>query len=141
VQIFWGALVAGLNAGFILNTFPLMNGSLLPPNGWSQRPIVINLFENMATVQWLHRLLATLLLICAIALVVKVRRDPGLARFHGWCTAFGGLICLQYTVGVTTLLTHVETAIGVTHQAIALLLVGVLLFLAHQIRHSHPTPA
>lgn len=138
IQIFWGALVAGLNAGFILNTFPLMNGSLLPPQGWSQRPVLINFVENLATVQWTHRVLATLLLIGAIDVFIKVRRDPDLERFRGRVTLFCGLILLQYAVGVTTLLTHVETAIGVTHQAVALMLVGVLLVLAHQIRHSRP---
>jgi len=136
VQIFWGALVAGLNAGFILNTFPLMNGSLLPPNGWSHEPLLINFVENLATVQWVHRVLGTVLLVGAIAFLVRVRRDPDLARFHIWATLFVGLIGLQYAVGVTTLLTHVETAIGVTHQGIALLIVGVLLFIAHQVRHS-----
>ena len=138
VQIFWGALVAGLNAGFILNTFPLMNGSLLPPNGWSKEPFLINFFENLATVQWVHRVLGTVLLVGAVAFLAKVRRDPDLARFHIWATLFVGLICLQYMVGITTLLTHVKTAIGVTHQAIALTIVGVLLFIAHQVRHSEP---
>jgi cytochrome c oxidase assembly protein subunit 15 len=138
IQIFWGALVAGLNAGFILNTFPLMNGSLLPPQGWSQEPLIINLFENLATVQWVHRVLATVLLIGAIAFVVRVRRDNDLVRFHDLSTLFAGLIVLQYAVGVTTLLTNVETAIGVTHQGIAVLLVAVLIFLAHRVRHSHP---
>jgi cytochrome c oxidase assembly protein subunit 15 len=140
IQIFWGALVAGLNAGFILNTFPLMNGSLLPPQGWTKEPVLINLVENLATVQWVHRVLATVLLIGAIDFLFKVRRDPALSRFHGWSTALAGLIGLQYAVGVTTLLTNVETAIGVTHQGIALLIVGVLLFLGHQVRHSRPVP-
>jgi cytochrome c oxidase assembly protein subunit 15 len=140
VQIFWGALVAGLKAGFIYGTFPLMDGSLLPPNGWWKHPWPINLVENMATVQWVHRVVATVLLIGAIALVVKVRRDPGLARFHRWSAALAGLIVLQYSLGVTTLLTHVKTGIAVTHQATALLIVGVLLTFLHQVRQSGPRP-
>lgn len=141
VQIFWGALVAGLNAGFILNTFPLMNGSLLPPMGWSKEPVLINLVENLATVQWVHRVLATVLLVGAIAFAVRVRRDATLTRFHQWSAAIAGLIVLQYALGVTTLLTHVKTAIGVSHQAMALLIVGVMLVFLHQVRHSRPTPA
>jgi heme a synthase len=136
VQIFWGALVAGLKAGFIYGTFPLMDGSLLPPNGWYRDPVLINLVENMATVQWVHRVLATVLLTCAIAFFVAIRRDRELARFHRWSVAFTGLIVLQYCLGITTLLTHVKTAIGVTHQATALLIVGVLLTFLHQVRHS-----
>lgn len=140
IQIFWGALVAGLNAGFILNTFPLMNGSLLPPRGWSHEPVLINLFENLITVQWVHRVLATLLLVGAIAFFIKIRRDHGLVRFHRWSAAFSGLIVLQYCLGVTTLLTHVKTAIGVTHQATALLIVGVWLTYLHQIWQSGSRP-
>jgi len=141
IQIFWGALVAGLNAGFVFNTFPLMNGGLLPPKGLSQNPLLINLFENLATVQWIHRVLATVLLIGAVNLFFKVRRDPALSRFHRWVALFSGLIVLQYTLGVTTLLTHVKTAIGVTHQAVALLIVGVLLTFLHQVWQSDPRAA
>lgn len=140
-QIFWGALVAGLKAGFIYGTFPLMDGGLLPPNGWTHDPVLINLVENMATVQWVHRVLATILLVSAISFIVKVRRDHNLAPFHRWSAAFAGLIMLQYVLGVTTLLTHVKTAIGVTHQATALLIVGVLLTFLHQVRQSRPRSA
>jgi cytochrome c oxidase assembly protein subunit 15 len=100
IQIFWGALVAGLNAGFVFNTFPLMNGGLLPPKGLSHDPLLINLVENLATVQWIHRVLATILLIGAISFVAKVRRDPELTRFHGWAAAFSGLIMLQFALGI-----------------------------------------
>ena len=140
VQIFWGALVAGLKAGFIYATFPLMDGSLLPPNGWWKDPWPINLFENMATVQWMHRLLATVLLAGAIVFVVRVRRDPDLTRFHRWSAALAGLIVLQYALGVTTLLTHVDIPVAVTHQATALLIVGVLLTVLHRVLHSSPLP-
>lgn len=138
VQIFWGALVAGLNAGFILNTFPLMNGSLLPPNGWSQDPVLINLVENLATVQWFHRVLATVLLIAAIGLYAGIRRNPNLAVFERWGLGLLGLIALQYALGVTTLLTHVKTGIAVSHQATALVIVGFLLTFLHQVWASKP---
>ena len=141
IQILWGAFVAGLNAGFILNTFPMMNGSLLPPNGWSRDPLLINLVENLATVQWVHRVVGTVLLIGAIAFFFKVRRNPDLAPFHTMATIFSGLIALQYCLGVTTLLTHVKTAVGVTHQATALVIVGVLLTFLNQVWRSKPATA
>jgi len=59
VQIIWGAFVAGLNAGYIYNTFPKMNEFWIPPQLWMMEPVIINLFENMVTVQFIHRLLAT----------------------------------------------------------------------------------
>jgi len=141
VQIFWGALVAGLNAGFILNTFPLMNGSLLPPNGWSQDPLLINLVENLATVQWVHRVMATVLLAGVILLYVKVRRDASLEQFQKWSLGFMLLVMLQYTLGVTTLLTHVQTGIAVTHQATALVIVGFVLTFLHRVWESKPRTA
>ncbi|MCC6791482.1 MAG: COX15/CtaA family protein [Thermomicrobiales bacterium] len=140
IQIFWGALVAGLNAGFILNTFPLMNGSLFPPQGWSHDPLPVNLVENLATVQWVHRVLATLLLIGAIAFVVRTRRDQRLDGLHPWIAALSGLIVVQYGLGITTLLTHVETAIGVAHQTTALLIVGVWLTALHHVWRRGPRP-
>ena len=138
VQIFWGALVAGLNAGFILNTFPLMNGGLLPPNGWSQDPLLINLVENLATVQWVHRVMATVLLVGVILLYVKIRRDATLERFQKWGLGFMLLVMLQYTLGVTTLLTHVQTGIAVTHQATAVVIVGFVLPFLHRVGESKP---
>ncbi len=138
VQIFWGALVAGLNAGFILNTFPLMNGSLLPPNGWSQSPLPINLFENLATVQWMHRVLATVLLTGAIVFVVKVWRDPALQRFQRWSAVLLGLVVLQYCLGIATLLSHVRTVLGVSHQATALAIVGTWLVFIHRVLEARP---
>ncbi|MCC6945112.1 MAG: COX15/CtaA family protein, partial [Thermomicrobiales bacterium] len=140
IQIFWGALVAGLNAGFILNTFPLMNGSLLPPQGWSHDPVLINLFENLATVQWMHRLLATVLLLSGIALLLIIRRNPALASFQRWGAVLAGMIAVQYGLGILTLLSHVRIGLGVAHQLVALAIVGVLLTFLHQIRRSTPEP-
>jgi cytochrome c oxidase assembly protein subunit 15 len=140
IQIFWGALVAGLNAGFILNTFPLMNGSLLPPQGWSHDPVLINLFENLATVQWMHRLLATVLLLSGVALLLIIRRNPALASFQRWGALLAGMIAVQYGLGILTLLSHVRIGLGVSHQLVALAIVGVLLTFLHQIRRSTPEP-
>lgn len=62
LQITWGAFTAGLDAGLIYNTFPAMNGSWLPQDGASLQPFVLNLLENPGMVQWVHRVLGTLLL-------------------------------------------------------------------------------
>lgn len=136
LQITWGAFVAGLKAGLGFNTFPLMNGSLLPPSGWRLRPVLLNLVENPATVQWTHRVLATVLLIAAIALWSKVWRTPTLTTFRVWSAAVVVMVVVQYALGVTTLLTHVRTPIAVTHQVTALLIVGVLLTFLHGVLHT-----
>ena len=62
------------------------------PNGWWKDPWPINLVENMATVQWMHRVLATALLLGAIAFLIKVRRDAELAQLHHWSAALAGLL-------------------------------------------------
>ena len=141
VQIFWGALVAGLKAGFVYGTFPLMDGSLLPPNGWWQEPWPVNLVENMATVQWVHRVLATVLLASALAFAIAMRRSHERSPLRHWGVALASLIVLQYGLGITTLVTHVKTPIAVAHQLTALLVVGVLLMLLHRIVYSDPRPA
>jgi len=140
IQIFWGGLVAGLKAGFIYGTFPFMNGSLLPPNGWVKHPWVINLVDNHATVQWVHRVVATLLLFVAITFAMKVWRNPDLSGLRMGSAAVAGVIVLQYCLGIATLLTHVKIYIAVTHQMTALLIVGVLLTLLHRVMHSTPEP-
>ena len=67
LQVFLGGLVAGLNAGFIYNTWPLMDGTLVPTHLMGDlSPWWRNVFENMATVQFQHRLVAYLLAIAAI---------------------------------------------------------------------------
>lgn len=138
-QIFWGALVAGLNAGFIYPTFPLMDGSLLPPNGWRLDPAIVNLIDNMVTVQWFHRVLATALLLGAIVLYVQTKRVAANARFQRLAAALLALIALQYALGVATLLTNVRIDLAVTHQVHALVIVAVLLTFLHQVVHTRTT--
>jgi heme a synthase len=55
VQIVWGAFVAGLKAGLVFNTFPLMGGRLVPPNLLALEPAALNFVQNPVTVQWTHR--------------------------------------------------------------------------------------
>ncbi len=138
IQIFWGGLVAGLKAGLSFATFPLMDGSLLPPNGWKLNPIPVNLVENPATVQWMHRLLATLLLAGVIALFAMVRRSRELRPFRTWSAAMMGVILVQYALGVATLLSHVLIGLAIIHQLVALLAVGVLLTFLHRVMRSNP---
>lgn len=138
IQIFWGGLVAGLKAGLSFNTFPLMGGQLVPPGAWGMNPTIINLVENPATVQWLHRVLATLLLGAAIALWYRIRRDDTLARFRTWSAWLAGIIVLQYLLGILTVLTHVRIDAAVTHQMVALITVGILLTFLHVLLHHVP---
>jgi heme a synthase len=138
VQVVWGAFVAGLKAGLLYNTFPLMGGRLAPRELLILEPALRNFFENHAAVQWLHRLLGTLLLIAATYVFVRVRRaavDRTSARFN---TALFALISGQYLLGVLTLVFRVPVALGVTHQAVAMIISGVWLAWLHHVRRAVP---
>lgn len=123
LQIFWGALTAGLDAGFIYNTFPLMNENWLPRNGFSMQPLLINLVENPGMVQLVHRLLGTILALTVLGLWGKALTDNSLSqdvklRVH----ILGVLILVQYVLGIFTLIYYVPVALGVIHQAAAMIL-------------------
>lgn len=133
LQIFYGALTAGLNAGYMYNTFPLMMGRVFPPGMWSMNSGFLNLFENAVTVQWIHRALGWLVLAFAIGLWLSGRRHLApntLARRAAAAVLL--LTVLQFLLGVGTLLLKVPIWLGVSHQvnAALLLLAAVTLIYA-----------
>ena len=121
-----GGFVAGLKAGMIYNTFPLMGGQLVPGDYAAMQPFVRNLTENLATVQFDHRLLATLTALFALVTVgILWRRSAGAGRWA--LAAIGGLVCVQYTLGVATLLLVVPVSLATLHQSVAILLLSAAL--------------
>lgn len=135
LQILWGAFVAGLKAGFLFNTFPLMGGGLVPPYVLGMDPPLLNLVENPVTVQWVHRVLGTVLGIGAVVFCLRAwRRDPEpAARRLG--AVFLALILSQYLLGVLTLLHRVPVPLGVAHQAMAMVVFGAWLLWLHHVRN------
>lgn len=112
-----GAFVAGLDAGLIYNTFPLMGGGILPPDYAFLEPFWRNLVENPAAVQFNHRLLAVLTLLTILWLLFRVMRSEDVAprtRLSVHCLAAMGL--LQLTLGISTLLAQVPVFLGAAHQ-------------------------
>lgn len=132
VTIGSGGLVAGLKAGFAYSTFPLMDGHLVPEAIFLFEPWWRNFFENIATVQFDHRLLATLVLLGGIALWLGARGQPDRLRRRAHLLL--AMIALQITLGVSTLLLHVPVALAAAHQAGALLLFTFALYLLHGLR-------
>jgi cytochrome c oxidase assembly protein subunit 15 len=117
-----GGFVAGIRAGFSYNTFPLMDGQLIPAGYLDLDPLWKNLTANIAAVQFNHRLLATLTLLAALGAAIAARRLPdGFARRAVWTTL--AAIGAQYALGIVTLLHVVPVSLGTLHQALA---VGVL---------------
>ena len=123
-QIYLGALVAGLDAGLSYNTWPLMDGAIVPADLFVQQPAWINLFENPKTVQFVHRIGAYLLFAVALwHMVTSWRAAPGTTHARRSVLLFG-LVTLQAAIGITTLLLQVPIGWGVLHQAGALIVLG-----------------
>ena len=119
-----GGMVAGLRAGYAYNTFPLMNGHLVPPETFLLEPWWQNFLTNMATVQLVHRAFFWLL---ALLVPLAWWRSRGSLAGHALLAAF----VLQATLGISTLLLGVPVALGAAHQGGAVLLLGAALWNAH----------
>jgi cytochrome c oxidase assembly protein subunit 15 len=119
-----GGMVAGLRAGYAYNTFPLMNGHIVPPETFLLEPWWRNFLYNMAGVQLVHRAI-----FWALAVLVPFAwwRSRGSAPGHALLAAF----VLQASLGIGTLLLHVPLALAALHQAGAVLLFAAALWNAH----------
>jgi cytochrome c oxidase assembly protein subunit 15 len=138
ITIISGGFVAGLKAGYVYNTFPLMDGRWIPEALFQQEPLWRNFFENMATVQFDHRLLAMLTLLGVVVFWVVARRSPMNPQARAGMHLLLAAAVLQVTLGISTLLLYVPVALAAAHQAGALLLLTALLFLNHRLKPDRP---
>ncbi len=122
-----GGFVAGLHAGFDYNTFPLMDGSLVPAGYGRLRPFWQNFVADIASVQFNHRLLATLTLLAACLCAAGGARLPRGHQAQLPLIALGALGALQYAIGVVTLLLVVPMDMGTLHQVMAVLVLTAAL--------------
>ncbi len=134
VMILSGGFVAGIRAGFAYNTFPLMNGHFIPPEIFMLEPWYRNFFDNMATVQFDHRMIAWALAILIPVFWYKSRSLPlsGSARLA--CSLLLIMLAIQIGLGISTLLLVVPLPLAAAHQAGALLLFTAALWVNHQLR-------
>ena len=122
VQLYLGALVAGLRAGKVYNTWPDIDGGFIPSTArlFFEQPWWRNLFDNTLTVQFEHRMTAYTLFALAIlhaAEAIRARADGTVVRGALWLLA---AITLQATLGILTLLHQVPIDLALTHQAVAI---------------------
>jgi cytochrome c oxidase assembly protein subunit 15 len=130
-----GGFVAGLDAGLVYNSFPLMDGQFVPAGYAQLQPFMRNWFENIAAVQFDHRLLAMTTAAAVLLLwVVGSRTLPRQARLalHGLLAA----AALQFALGVSTLLLVVPIPLAAAHQAGAVLLLTAAIVLRHSLRRA-----
>jgi cytochrome c oxidase assembly protein subunit 15 len=135
VMVLTGGFVAGIRAGFAYNTWPLMNGQLVPPELFMLEPWWKNFFWNMATVQFQHRLVAYALAVAIPWLwwrIVSTPEAPAAARrgAHALLVAIGA----QVALGIATLLLVVPLPLAAAHQAGAVFVLAAALNLAHALR-------
>ncbi len=131
ITITSGGFVAGLKAGLIFNTFPLMDGRWVPEGLAALTPWYLNLFENSVTVQFDHRLLAITTALLLLIWYLKGRAMPQSTAVRRSFKLIGMGVIIQVTLGIGTLLMQVPVWLGVMHQAGALLLFSVMLANVH----------
>ena len=123
LQIFFGALVAGLRAGLTYNTYPLMDGQWIPDGLYLLSPWWKNHLENPLTVQFQHRMIAIAVVLGIVGLILAAWR-----KVEAWLLkVLAGVVFLQFTLGVATLLSVVNLWLASAHQLGALLLFAVLM--------------
>jgi heme a synthase len=131
VMMLSGALVAGIRAGLAYNTFPLMNGHVLPPEAFALEPRALNFFSNMALVQFDHRAIAWLLAVLVPGFWWHVRRSASPARAKRSCDLLLALLAVQIGLGIATLLLAVPVPLAAAHQAGALAVFTAALLASH----------
>ncbi|MET0438244.1 MAG: COX15/CtaA family protein [Devosia sp.] len=123
-QIGAGAFVAGLDAGMGYNTWPLMDGAIIPKGLFVMDPAWRNLFENALTVQFIHRGIAYVIVAYVAYMIWRRSKDGGFGGVHGWLPRIGILVLLQVGLGIATLLASVPISLAVGHQSLAFMLAG-----------------
>jgi cytochrome c oxidase assembly protein subunit 15 len=129
LQLLFGAYVAGLDAGYAFNTWPLMGDSLYPAAAPWLEPALCNFVDNPITVQFIHRWLAFGVLAMAIVLAVRAKRAGGRLESLALHITVG----LQILLGIATLMSGVQLHLAVAHQGMATLVIAAFVAASHRI--------
>jgi cytochrome c oxidase assembly protein subunit 15 len=134
VQVIAGAFVAGTKAGLTYNTWPLMDGGLMPSGLGAMSPWWLNIFENVATIQFNHRMLAYAIVIGVLWHVARVMmRGHDAHRVRLTALLLGAAVLMQSAFGIWTLLEGVPLWLGLVHQAGAMTLFVIAVAHAHAV--------
>lgn len=137
ITIFWGAYVAGLDAGKIYNEWPLMGGSFFPPDMWFMQPAWINIFEHHPAVQFTHRWLAIVTMIAVLAYVWRAIKAGSCPFLFG---TLGTIVVAQVVLGIITLLSNVWIPPAVLHQAGGAILLCYMVASIYHVRPDRVSP-
>ena len=131
LQISYGGMTAGLKAGHVSDTWPLMFGKLLPPNLFNSW---INLFETPQTIVFIHRWFAFAVLIAVAGLYFAARKQSNPVEIRNGLNLLLGLVAFQILLGILTVVLHVQIAVALAHQAGALSLFALMIYFIHRLR-------
>ncbi|MWW25387.1 COX15/CtaA family protein [Algibacter lectus] len=134
LQIIYGAFVAGLDAGFIHNHWPLMNeGKFMHETVYiEQNPLYKNFIEGKSGVQFVHRMLAYLVAFLLVSIWYKARKMETTKLQNYAVTGLLIMVGVQFLLGVLTLIFHVPVWLGVAHQVGAFFLLSITTFTLHR---------
>lgn len=128
LQLLAGAFVAGIDGGMGFNTWPLMNGAMIPAGLGAAEPWYLNLFENPLTVQFNHRVLGYAVVLAAVLQAIWLARKPDAESLKASAAALAVLSLLQVALGIWTLLSFVPIDLGLAHQAGAIAVFAAALY-------------
>jgi cytochrome c oxidase assembly protein subunit 15 len=135
-QVVLGAFVAGLKAGLVYNTWPSMNGQIIPPDYFVEGLGVFSVFESHAAVQFNHRVTAYLLLLAALIQGWLVLSGRAGGRVRKSALVLAAAIVLQAALGIWTLLAHVPLSLGLVHQGGAAIVMALAVWHLHTARRA-----
>ncbi len=131
VQILIGGFVAGLNAGFVYNDWPMMGGDFMPEDMMYMSPWYVNFLENPGAIQFLHRIVAYVMMVMAVVLYLISRRQDIRYEVRLGCVIILVAVLLQAAIGIATLLYVVPVSLGALHQAGGMIVLAVGLYVVH----------
>tara|TARA_B110000046_G_scaffold185483_1_gene227301 strand:- start:2317 stop:3372 length:1056 start_codon:yes stop_codon:yes gene_type:complete len=140
LMILTGGLVAGTKAGYAYPTWPLMGDSFIPTNLYSMTPAWLSAFEDITTIQFNHRIFAYIIVALVLGFAAKAFRASiqGPIRIAVFCLI--GLMILQVSLGISTLIFYVPIPVAAAHQVGAVALLSASLFISHSLTKSQGQP-
>ena len=131
LMILSGGLVAGTKAGYAYSTWPLMGDSFIPSGLYSMSPLWLSAFEDITTIQFNHRIFAYCIVLLVVLFAIKALKANIQGAARTGLFALIGLLILQVTLGISTLIYHVPIPIAAAHQVVAVALLSASLFISH----------
>ena len=136
LMILSGGLVAGTRAGIPYPTWPLMGDSFIPPGLYNLEPFWLSAFEDMLTIQFNHRIFAYIISISVVIFAFITLRAKLAPPFRIAIFSFLGILGLQVTLGISTLIFYIPIPVAAAHQVCAVALLSASLYISHCFKNS-----